>query len=79
MTTRTAWRLKDGGSKIDHEMPNGHVYPIFWDDELALDELDEELEIGTFTKICPGLCIAGIKIAMQLVESYEESRGIEII
>ena len=73
---REAWRLKAG--TFTHVMPNGHEYPIFHDDELALEYINQVTLTGRFTKVCPGLCVAGISIPLELVESYTEERQIVI-
>lgn len=81
MGTRTAYRVTE---EFIHVMPpskhfKGMDYPIYTDDELALESIDQATLIGTFTKVCPGLCICGIKIPMELVEKHEESRQIVLM
>lgn len=57
----------------------GMDYPLYPDDELALESIELVSNIGTFTKICPGLCICGIEISMELVEEYTETRAVELL
>ena len=71
-----AWRVKE---EFTHVMPpsehfKGYDYPIFTDDELRLDSIEQVTLTGYFTKVAPGLALTHIAIPMELVEEYEETR-----